>query len=147
MLIVEVKDGEVIDKVLKKYKRKFERAGILKELRRRKNFAKPSVERRTEVLKVFQRGNVREQERLVVSCFTKTFLYISVGRAAFFSPYPDCLSVRSLPFHCVCAGSAMPHLCCRSEAFPYSHLGGVHDAGRPEPAQHSPPPVVPQILL
>lgn len=51
MLIVEVKDGEAIDKVLKKYKRKFERAGILKELRRRKAFSKPSVERRTEVLK------------------------------------------------------------------------------------------------
>lgn len=51
MLIVEVKDGETIDKVLKKYKRKFERAGILKELRRRKNFNKPSVERRAEVLK------------------------------------------------------------------------------------------------
>ena len=51
MLIVEVKDGEVIDKVLKKYKRKFEKAGILKELRRRKNFTKPSVQRRTEVLK------------------------------------------------------------------------------------------------
>jgi small subunit ribosomal protein S21 len=51
MLIVEVKDGETIDKVLKKYKRKFERAGILKELRRRKNFTKPSVGRRTEVLK------------------------------------------------------------------------------------------------
>lgn len=51
MLIVEVKDGEAIDKVLKKYKRKFERAGILKELRRRKNFTKPSVTRRTEVLK------------------------------------------------------------------------------------------------
>jgi small subunit ribosomal protein S21 len=51
MLIVEVKDGEAIDKVLKKYKRKFEKAGILKELRRRKNFTKPSVKRRTEVLK------------------------------------------------------------------------------------------------
>ncbi|MCA0238698.1 MAG: 30S ribosomal protein S21 [Bacteroidetes bacterium] len=51
MLIVEVKDGEVLDKVLKKYKRKFEKAGILKELRRRKNFTKPSVTRRTEVLK------------------------------------------------------------------------------------------------
>ena len=51
MLILEVKDGEVIDKVLKKYKRKFERAGILKELRRRKAFTKPSVERRTELLK------------------------------------------------------------------------------------------------
>ncbi|MCC6412290.1 MAG: 30S ribosomal protein S21 [Saprospiraceae bacterium] len=51
MLIVEVKDGETIDKVLKKYKKKFEKAGILKELRRRKNFTKPSVKRRTEVLK------------------------------------------------------------------------------------------------
>jgi small subunit ribosomal protein S21 len=51
MLIVEVKDGEVIDKVLKKYKRKFEKAGILKELRRRKNFTKPSITRRAEVLK------------------------------------------------------------------------------------------------
>ena len=51
MLILEVKDGEVIDKVLKKYKRKFEKAGILKELRRRKAFIKPSISRRTEVLK------------------------------------------------------------------------------------------------
>ena len=51
MLIVEVKDGEAIDKVLKKYKKKFEKAGTLKELRRRKNFTKPSVMRRTEVLK------------------------------------------------------------------------------------------------
>ncbi len=51
MLIIEVKDGEVIDKVLKKYKRKFEKAGTLKQLRRRKAFVKPSVTRRTEVLK------------------------------------------------------------------------------------------------
>ncbi len=51
MLIIEVKDGEVIDKVLKKYKRKFEKSQTLKELRRRKNFTKPSVTRRTEVLK------------------------------------------------------------------------------------------------
>ena len=51
MLILEVKDGEVIDKVLKRYKRKYEKAGILKELRRRKAFTKPSVGRRTEVLK------------------------------------------------------------------------------------------------
>lgn len=51
MLIIEVKDGEVIDKVLKKYKRKFEKAQTLKELRRRKNFTKPSVERRAQILK------------------------------------------------------------------------------------------------
>ena len=57
MLIVEVKDGEVIDKVLKKYKRKFEKAGILKELRRRKAFSKPSVQRRTEVLKAVYKAH------------------------------------------------------------------------------------------
>jgi small subunit ribosomal protein S21 len=51
MLIVDVKDSESIDRALKKYKRKFERAGILKELRNRKHFTKPSVKRRTEVLK------------------------------------------------------------------------------------------------
>lgn len=51
MLIIEVKDGETIDKALKKYKKKFERAGTLKELRRRKAFVKPSVTRRFEVLK------------------------------------------------------------------------------------------------
>jgi small subunit ribosomal protein S21 len=51
MLIIDVKDSESIDKALKKYKRKFERSGTLKQLRRRKNFTKPSVTRRTEVLK------------------------------------------------------------------------------------------------
>ncbi len=51
MLILEIKDGDTIDKVLKKYKRKFEKSGTLKELRRRKAFSKPSVRRRTEVLK------------------------------------------------------------------------------------------------
>lgn len=51
MLIIDVKDGESIDRALKKYKRKFERSGVLKEIRRRKNFTKPSVERRAEILK------------------------------------------------------------------------------------------------
>lgn len=51
MLIIEVKDGEPFDKALKRYKRKFEKSGVLKSLRRRKSFTKPSVERRQEVLK------------------------------------------------------------------------------------------------
>jgi small subunit ribosomal protein S21 len=51
MLIIDVKDNESIDKALKKYKRKFERAGILKQLRNRKHFTKPSIERRAELLK------------------------------------------------------------------------------------------------
>ncbi|MDX1943112.1 MAG: 30S ribosomal protein S21 [Saprospiraceae bacterium] len=55
MLIINVKDSEPIDKALKNYKRKFEKAGILKELRRRKHFTKPSVERRNELLKAAYR--------------------------------------------------------------------------------------------
>lgn len=51
MLIIDVKDSDSIDKALKKYKKKFERAGILKELRSRQHFTKPSVKRRHEVLK------------------------------------------------------------------------------------------------
>ena len=51
MLIIDVRESESIDKALKKYKRKFERSGTLKQLRRRKDFTKPSVERRAEVLK------------------------------------------------------------------------------------------------
>ena len=51
MLIIDVKDGESIDRALKKYKRKFDRSGVLKEVRKRKHFTKPSVKRRNEVLK------------------------------------------------------------------------------------------------
>jgi small subunit ribosomal protein S21 len=51
MLIIEVKDGEAIDKALKKYKRKTERSGTIKSMRSRKAFVKPSVTRRTAVLK------------------------------------------------------------------------------------------------
>ena len=62
MLIIDVKESESIERALKKYKRKFERAGILKELRRRKHFVKPSVERRAEVLKaVYKQKTYGEQ--------------------------------------------------------------------------------------
>ena len=50
MLIINVKEEESIDRALKRYKRKFLKTGLLKEVRRRKNFTKPSVERRNTVL-------------------------------------------------------------------------------------------------
>jgi small subunit ribosomal protein S21 len=50
MIIVDVKDSESIDRALKKYKRKFEKLGIMKSLRKRKQFTKPSIVRRAEVL-------------------------------------------------------------------------------------------------
>ncbi len=50
MLIINVKDGESIDRALKRYKNKHRRVGVIKEIRRRKHFTKPSVERRNEIL-------------------------------------------------------------------------------------------------
>lgn len=62
MLIVNVKDGESIDRALKKYKRKFERSGVLKEVRERKHYTKPSVERRKEVMKaIYKRKKFGKQ--------------------------------------------------------------------------------------
>ena len=43
MIIVPVKEGENIEKALKKFKRKFEKTGVVKELRARQQFDKPSV--------------------------------------------------------------------------------------------------------
>jgi len=51
MLIIDSKDCENIDKALKKYKKKFEKAKILVQLRERQAFIKPSVRRRGEILK------------------------------------------------------------------------------------------------
>lgn len=51
MLVVSVKEGESIDRALKRYKRKYDRTGVSKQVRGRKQFIKPSVERRKEVLK------------------------------------------------------------------------------------------------
>ena len=51
MLIIDSKDCESIDKALKKYKKKFEKAHILIQLRSRKEYTKKSVARRMEVKK------------------------------------------------------------------------------------------------
>ncbi|MBK8955882.1 MAG: 30S ribosomal protein S21 [Saprospiraceae bacterium] len=55
MLIIDVKEMESIDRALKKYKKKFEQSQTLRQLRKRKHFTKPSVERRSEILKAVYR--------------------------------------------------------------------------------------------
>ncbi len=50
MIIINVKEEESIDRALKRYKRKHRNVGIVKQLRKRKHFIKPSVQRRNEVL-------------------------------------------------------------------------------------------------
>ena len=47
MIVVPVK-GENIEKALKKFKRKFEKTGVIKELRNRQQFEKPSVVKRQQ---------------------------------------------------------------------------------------------------
>ncbi|HRS19182.1 MAG TPA: 30S ribosomal protein S21 [Bacteroidales bacterium] len=51
MIIVPIKEGENIDRALKKFKRKFEKTGIVKELRNRQAFTKPSIKRREQIIK------------------------------------------------------------------------------------------------
>ena len=51
MIIIPVKEGENIERALKKYKKKFEKTGTMKELRERKMFTKPSVKMRKQKLK------------------------------------------------------------------------------------------------
>ena len=51
MLQIPVKEGESIERALKKYKKKFEKTGVLKQLRQRKQFTKKSVLRRQEIIK------------------------------------------------------------------------------------------------
>lgn len=48
MIIVQIKENESVDRALKRFKKKFERTGVLKELRRRTFFQKPSVTNRKQ---------------------------------------------------------------------------------------------------
>lgn len=64
MLIIDVKSGESIDRALKRYKRKHRKVGLLQEMRQRKHFTKPSVERRKEVLKAEYKLKKQESEEL-----------------------------------------------------------------------------------
>lgn len=49
MIIVPVKEGENIEKALKKFKRKAEKTGVIKEVRVRKQYDKPSVLKRIKM--------------------------------------------------------------------------------------------------
>ncbi len=51
MLIISIKENESIDKALKRFKKKFEKTGVVKELRRRSAFEKPCIGRRKEMIR------------------------------------------------------------------------------------------------
>jgi small subunit ribosomal protein S21 len=60
MLIIPIKDGENIDRALKRYKRKFDKTGTVRQLRARQAFTKPSVARRAEIQKAAYIQNMKD---------------------------------------------------------------------------------------
>jgi len=62
MIVVPLKEGENIERALKKFKRKFERTGAVKELRSRQAFIKPSVRKRKDKMRAVYVQHLREME-------------------------------------------------------------------------------------
>ena len=62
MIIVQVKEGENIERALKKFKRKFEKTGIVKELRARQACEQPSVTNRKKMIKAVYVQKLRRAE-------------------------------------------------------------------------------------
>jgi small subunit ribosomal protein S21 len=62
MIVVPLKEGESIEKALKKFKRKFEKTGIVKELRSRQAFAKPSVKKRKQRIRAVYVQQLQQAE-------------------------------------------------------------------------------------
>ena len=63
MIIVQVKEGESIEKALKKFKRKFEKTGIIRELRSRQAFEEPSVTNLKKMVKAVYVQQLRQAEQ------------------------------------------------------------------------------------
>lgn len=62
MIIIPVKETESIDRALKRFKKKYERTGVMKELRERKQFTKPSVKKREEKLHAIYVEKMQREE-------------------------------------------------------------------------------------
>jgi len=62
MIVVPLKEGESIEKALKKFKRKFEKTGVVKELRSRQAFTKPSVKKRKQRIRAVYVQQLQQAE-------------------------------------------------------------------------------------
>jgi small subunit ribosomal protein S21 len=62
MIVVPVKDGDNIERALKKFKRKYEKTGVVKELRRRQQFDKPSVVKREQKIHAVYVQQLQKEE-------------------------------------------------------------------------------------
>ena len=60
MVGITIGENENIDKALKRFKKKYERSGILKEFKKRTFFLKPSIKKRMERIKAARRAHRTE---------------------------------------------------------------------------------------
>ncbi len=63
MIGIIIQDNEPIDRALRRFKKKYERAGILREFRRRMAFEKPSITNKMKLQRASRR-QIRVQEEL-----------------------------------------------------------------------------------
>ena len=62
MIIINVKESDSLEKALKKFKKKFEKTGVVKQLRARQKFTKPSIVRREQVIKAIYKQKLQNGE-------------------------------------------------------------------------------------
>ena len=60
MININLKDGESLDKALKRFKKKFEKTGVLRELRSRQAYEKKSITRRTTVKRAVYKQSLNQ---------------------------------------------------------------------------------------
>jgi len=62
MLIIPVKEGENIERAIKKYKKKYEKTKVMRELRERREFTKPSITNRQANIKAAYKQRMQSAE-------------------------------------------------------------------------------------
>ena len=61
MISVKIKDGEPLEKALRRFKKKWEKAGILRDVRSRTYYLKPSEARKME--KIRKKNTIKRANR------------------------------------------------------------------------------------
>lgn len=64
MVGIVVLENENIDRAIRRFKKKYERSGILKEVKKRAYFTKPSVKKRMEKIKAVRRAYRTNMEEM-----------------------------------------------------------------------------------
>ncbi|MSQ79323.1 MAG: 30S ribosomal protein S21 [Flavobacteriaceae bacterium] len=63
MIYVTIKDNDSLDKAIKKFKKKFEKTGVVKEYRSRMSFEKPCITRRQQLIKARYKLKVQREAK------------------------------------------------------------------------------------